>query len=73
MISDKTLKRVENYTDNEINEALDNWDKKRWCVKPVREELGGDYYYKCGWFPCNHYITGMDNYCSQCGTKIKWD
>ena len=72
MISDKTLKRVANYTDEEVNRALDDWDRKE-PMKPIREELGGDYFFRCGWLPCNKVVKYEDNYCRQCGTKIKWD
>lgn len=72
MISDKTLIRVSNYTDKEINEALDDWDKRE-PMKPVREELGGDYFYRCPWLPCNKVIKYEYNVCPHCGTKIKWD
>lgn len=72
MISDKTLKRVANYTENEINEALDNWEN-RIEMPPQKEELGGDFYFKCGWLKCSADIKSGDNYCRECGTKIKWD
>lgn len=71
MISDKTLKRVANYTDEEVNRALDDWDRKE-PMKPIREELGGDYYFKCPWLSCGKVVKYEDNFCPSCGTRFDW-
>lgn len=41
-------------------------------ITPQRTELGGDYYYKCGWLSCNSDINQYMNYCPVCGTRIIW-
>ena len=71
MISDKTLVRVYKYTDDEVNEALNEWENKE-AKKPVKEELGGDYYYRCPWIACNSVLKSEDNFCPKCGQKINW-
>lgn len=38
--------------------------------KVVREELGGDYYYRCGWLACNQIVRSDWDYCPYCGTKL---
>jgi len=40
--------------------------------KPRKEELGGDFYYKCYWLTCNEDLKKYYNYCPKCGAKIDW-
>lgn len=39
-------------------------------VEVVREELGGDYYYRCPWLTCNNVVKAEFNYCPYCGQRI---
>ena len=41
--------------------------------KVIREELGGDYYYRCPWIVCNEIVKSGQNYCSNCGQRLKFD
>jgi len=41
--------------------------------KPIRVELGGDYYYRCHWIKCNEPLQKWWRYCPMCGAKILWD
>lgn len=36
----------------------------------VREELGGDYYYRCPWIACNKIVRSDMNYCCGCGQRL---
>lgn len=36
----------------------------------IREELGGDYYWRCPWIVCNKVVRSDQNYCSNCGQKL---
>ena len=38
--------------------------------KAIREELGGDYYYRCPWLACNKIIRSEWQYCPGCGQAI---
>ena len=40
---------------------------------PTKYELGGDYYYKCGWLACGADINKWFDYCPKCGQKIDWE
>lgn len=71
MISEDVLIRVSHYTDEEVTEALNDWD----CRKPkevVKEELGGDFYYRCPWLSCNEIVKRGWVACPHCGTKLKF-
>lgn len=57
------------YTDSEINEAIREWETHK-PNEVVREELGGDYYYRCGWLLCNKIVKADYDYCPYCGTKL---
>lgn len=35
--------------------------------KVVKEELGGDIYYRCPWVSCNKIVRSDMNFCPQCG------
>ena len=72
MISDDTLIRVARYTDNEVNEALDDWENKT-PRNAIREELGGDYFYKCPWMSCNATVKRSWVACPMCGQKLMFD
>jgi len=55
-------------TEKERSAALLNYTPK----KPRKQELGGDFYYKCHWISCNEDITKWFNYCPKCGQRIDW-
>ena len=38
----------------------------------VKEELGGDFYYRCPWISCNKIVESNMNYCSNCGQKLEF-
>ena len=38
--------------------------------KAIREELGGDYYYRCPWLACNKIIRSEWFYCPACGQAV---
>ena len=42
-------------------------------LKPIKMELGGDFYYKCHWLTCDSSLKRYMNYCYNCGQKILWD
>lgn len=39
---------------------------------PRRIELGGGYYFRCGWLKCNTDINRDMNFCPKCGQRINW-
>ena len=39
----------------------------------VKEELGGDYYYRCGWMLCDKVVKSEWTYCPYCGTRLIFD
>ena len=41
--------------------------------EPIPHELGGGIYYTCFWMACGNTVTRWQNYCDQCGQRIKWD
>ena len=41
-------------------------------MKPIKHELGGDYYYSCHWMKCNEQLKRWWRYCPWCGQKIDW-
>ena len=52
----------------EIEKAIENATPK----PPRKYELGGDYYYRCYWMPCNEPVSKWWDYCPRCGQKIDW-
>ena len=38
----------------------------------IKEELGGDYYFRCPWISCNKIVRSDQNYCGACGQKLKF-
>jgi len=52
----------------EIEKAIENATPQ----PPRKFELGGDYYYRCHWMPCNEQLKKWWNYCPTCGQKIDW-
>lgn len=52
----------------QIEEALENAIPQ----KPIRYELGGDYYYKCYWALCRADLKPWHKYCWNCGSKVDW-
>ena len=36
----------------------------------IREELGGDYYWRCPWLACNKIIRSEWFYCPACGQAV---
>jgi len=40
--------------------------------KPIKQELGGGYYYKCPFLSCGETIHKWYEYCPYCGVKIDW-
>lgn len=55
-------------SDNELTWALQNATPQ----KPIKHELGGDFYYKCHWVSCGADIKKWFSYCPICGQKIDW-
>ena len=55
----------------EMQEAIELWVNHK-PMKPVREELGGDFYYRCGLYRCNNVIKQNFYACPYCGTLIDW-
>lgn len=39
-------------------------------MKPIREELGGDYYYRCPYILCNKVIRSDYHFCPNCGQVL---
>ena len=39
----------------------------------VREELGGDFYYRCPWIVCNTTVHSTWKYCPMCGQKLDFE
>ena len=39
----------------------------------IREELGGDYYYRCGWLSCYKVVKREWEWCPYCGSKLDFD
>lgn len=56
----------------EMEEAIALWENHKPKI-PVREELGGDYYYRCGWLSCNQVIKHEWVACPYCGQAIRWE
>lgn len=52
----------------EIEKAIENATPK----PPRKYELGGDYYYRCYWMPCDEILKRWYNYCPKCGSAILW-
>lgn len=42
-------------------------------VPPIKEMIGIDYVYRCGYMLCDRTIYSYFNYCPHCGTKIEWE
>lgn len=42
-------------------------------IPAVREEIGIDYVYRCGYLLCDKTISSYFSYCPYCGTKIDWE
>lgn len=40
--------------------------------KVIREELGGDYYYRCGWLSCNKIVRSDMEFCPYCGQRLEF-
>lgn len=40
--------------------------------KVVKEELGGDIYYRCPWIACNKIVRSDMNYCPNCGQHLEF-
>ena len=55
-------------TEQELEIAI----QKATPQKPTKYELGGDYYYRCGWIVCDETVRRFWNYCPICGGKIDW-
>ena len=36
----------------------------------IREELGGDYYYRCCWISCNKIVRSDMKFCPECGQRL---
>ena len=39
-------------------------------MKPIKEELGGDYYYRCPWLICNKVVRSDYIACPYCGQML---
>lgn len=59
-------------TKEELEEAIKLWETNK-PMKPVKEELGGDYYYRCGLLRCDNVIKQEYVACPYCGTLIQWE
>lgn len=59
-------------TKRELREAIEMWENRK-PVKPIKEELGGDYYYRCPWLTCSTVIRSDYDYCPKCGAKFIWE
>lgn len=68
-MTEKTLIRVSSYSDKEINKALDAWDN-HYKKTVIREELGGDYFYRCPWLKCNKIARREWVACPYCGQML---
>lgn len=38
----------------------------------IKELIGIDYIYRCGYLMCNKTIKSIWDYCPYCGSKIDW-
>ena len=38
----------------------------------IKEELGGDYYYRCPWLNCDKIVRSDFKYCPMCGQLLKF-
>ena len=56
----------------ELNEAIKLWEANK-PIAPVKEELGGDYYFRCGWAKCDQVIKRDYNFCPHCGSMVLWE
>lgn len=54
----------------EMQEAIELWVNHK-PMKPVREELGGDFYYRCPWMTCNSIVKMEWVACPILLTEIK--
>lgn len=36
----------------------------------IREELGGDFYYRCCWITCNKIVRSDWKFCPACGQSL---
>ena len=59
-------------TKKELQEAVELWQSNK-PMKPIKEELGGDYYFRCGYALCNKVIKQEWMACPFCSTKIDWE
>jgi len=55
-------------TEEEKRRAIENGIPR----KPIKQELGGGYYYKCPMLICGESIKRYYDYCPTCGAKIDW-
>lgn len=55
------------------NQKISDALQKQEPLPPQKQELGGDYYYKCYWMTCGNTVYPYQNYCDKCGQKILWD
>lgn len=55
------------------NEEREEAEYKAAGLPPFKEELGGDIYYRCGYYPCRSIVKRLDNYCKECGMKILFE
>lgn len=39
----------------------------------VKEELGGDFFYRCPWITCNKVVRSDMNYCPNCGQRLEFE
>ena len=56
-------------TKKEHEEAIMNYMP----IKPIKEELGGDYYYRCPWLSCNKIVKKEWNACPYCAQRLDWE
>lgn len=56
----------------EMQEAIELWVNHK-PMKPVREELGGDFYYRCPWLTCNQVVKREWVACPFCAQRLNWD
>lgn len=59
---------VRKMNQSEIEKAIQNATPQ----KPIKHELGGDYYYSCHWIKCGETLHKWWKYCPNCGNKIDW-
>jgi len=64
-----TTKRWNGLQKDEALKAIQNAHPE----PPVKQELGGGFYYKCHWIACGESLKRWWAYCPICGQKILWD